>query len=224
VTAAPFALEIFRASAAEFHAADLLGGRMARVIVAAATDAAIVLGSRQGSDVLDVAACRAAGVAIVKRRSGGGVVLVEPDEMVWFDVVLPADDPRFTGVVGDVGVSMRWLGGQLATALATLGIEGAAVHDAGMTGGALGALLCFAGVGPGEVLLDGRKLVGVSQRRTRLGSRFQCMVHVRWSPQRLVALLAERRPTVAELPPVASLPAAVAAALPGALAAVLSRG
>jgi lipoate-protein ligase A len=224
MTTASFALETLRTSAAEFHAADLLGARTARVVVAAATDAAVVLGSRQRADVLDVAACRAAGLAIVMRRSGGGVVLVEPDEMAWFDVVLPADDPHFAPIVADVGLSMRWLGARVATALAELGVDGADVHDAGMTGGPLGALLCFAGVGPGEVLLGGRKLVGISQRRTRLGSRFQCMVHARWSPERLVALLAEPRPTVAELPPVAVLPAGVAAALPGAVAGVLSAG
>ena len=40
-------------------------------------------------------------------------------------------------------------------------------------------LVCFAGVGPGEVLAGGRKLVGISQRRTRAGARFQCAVHVR---------------------------------------------
>lgn len=36
--------------------------------------------------------------------------------------------------------------------------------------------MCFAGVGAGEVLLDGRKVVGISQRRARDGARFQCVV------------------------------------------------
>ncbi len=72
-----------------------------------------------------------------------------------------------------------------------------------MTGGRWAELVCFAGIGPGEVLLGGRKLVGISQRRTRNGSRFQCMVHTRWSPDVLVDLLAEPRPTVEELPGVA---------------------
>jgi lipoate-protein ligase A len=34
-------------------------------------------------------------------------------------------------------------------------------------------LVCFAGLGPGELSLDGRKLVGLSQRRTRNGIRIQ---------------------------------------------------
>ena len=80
-----------------------------------------MLGSRQQLDVVDVDACRRAGVDVVKRRSGGGVVLVEPGAMCWFDVVVPAGDARFASVAGDVGASMRWLGGQIAAALAQLG-------------------------------------------------------------------------------------------------------
>ena len=45
------------------------------------------------------------------------------------------------------------------------------------------ALVCFAGIGPGEVLDgDGRKWVGISQRRTRDWIRLQTMAHRRWSP------------------------------------------
>ena len=61
------------------------------------------------------------------------------------------------------------------------------------------SLVCFAGRGPGEVFVDARKAVGISQRRTRDGARFQCAIHRRWDPATLVGLLAEPRPTVAEL-------------------------
>ena len=37
---------------------------------------------------LDVA-CAAPGVEVVRRRSGGGAVLLVPGEVVWFDVVVP---------------------------------------------------------------------------------------------------------------------------------------
>jgi hypothetical protein len=51
--------------------------------------------------------------------------------------------------------------------------------------------VCFGGLGTGEVVdADGRKLVGISQRRTRAGARFQCMAHAIWEPERLVGLLA----------------------------------
>jgi lipoate-protein ligase A len=222
VSAAPFALHTFSGTAAEFHAEDLLSDPSPRVVVAAASGPALVLGSRQAPEIADAAACRRAGVDVVRRRSGGGAVLVTPDAMRWFDVVVSADDPRFRPVAGDVGASMRWLGSKIGDALAELGVSDLTVHDGAMGGGPWSQLVCFAGLGPGEVLQGGDKLVGISQRRTRAGSRFQCMVHVRWDPGALVELLAAPRPSTAELPPVAALPAHVAAALPAAIAASLT--
>ena len=126
---------------------------------------AIVLGSTQREDVLDVAACAAAGVEVVRRRSGGGVVLVEPGGLVWFDVVVPTAVLHEVGVGDDIGASMVWLGSHLAAVLG----DDVTVHRGAMACTGWCPLVCFAGVGPGEVLADGAKLVGVSQRRTRAG-------------------------------------------------------
>jgi lipoate-protein ligase A len=223
VTADEFALETYGGGVAAFHATDLLADPRPRVVVCGAGSAALVLGSRQSVDRADVDACRRAGIDIVKRRSGGGAVLVEPGAMCWFDVVVPADDQRFRSVVADVGDSMRWVGEHLVTAFGAIGITGTTVHREGMACGAWGDLICFAGLGPGEVLLGELKLVGISQRRTRHGSRFQCMVHLHWSPEALVGLLAEPRPALDELPPVAVVTREVVEALPGAVARVLTR-
>jgi lipoate-protein ligase A len=222
VTPGDFAVESFGGGVAAFHAADLLADPRPRVVVCHADTAALVLGSRQSLDRADADACRRAGIDIVKRRSGGGAVLVEPGAMCWFDVVVPAGDPRFRSVVSDVGASMRWLGRHLVTALRQLGERDVVAHDGAMVGGRWGDVVCFAGLGPGEVLVDGAKLVGISQRRTREGSRFQCMVHTGWSPDVLVGLLAPPRPRVEELPPVAVVTRELADALPGAVARVLS--
>jgi lipoate-protein ligase A len=219
VTAAEFGPSTFRGGAGEFHARDLLAEARTGVVVCEVTAPALVLGSRQHPDLADLGACRRAGVEVVKRRSGGGVVLVEPAAMCWFDVVVAAGDPRIEAVADDVGASMRWLGAHVAAALTRLGVTDVAAHTGPMAGGPLGDLVCFAGLGPGEVTLDGHKLVGISQRRTRAGSRFQCMVHVRWRPDVLAGLLTPPRPDVDALPPVAVLPAPIAAALPGEVAA-----
>ena len=207
---------------ADFHAADLLADLRPRVVVCDAAPSALVLGSRQHLDVVDLPACRAAGIDVVRRRSGGGLVLVEAGAMCWFDVVVPASDPRFVSVAGDVGASMRWLGGHIAAALAEVGIGDTVAHAAAMTGGRWADLVCFAGLGPGEVVRRGHKLVGISQRRTRVGSRFQCMIHLRWSPDVLVGLLAAPRPEVDELPPVAVLAAGIGDVLPAAVVGALS--
>lgn len=217
-----FALEVFTGTAAAFHGADLLADARPRVVVCDADSPALVLGSAQKSGVADRAACAQARVDIIKRRSGGGVVLVEPGGMCWFDVVVPAGDARFSGVADDVVASMRWIGGHVRDALAALGVT-STVHGGPMSRGRWDSLVCFAGRGPGEVLDEGgRKLVGISQRRTRSGSRFQCMVHTRWSPGLLRALLVVPRPDIGELDSVGVVAADVAGALPRAVAMALT--
>ena len=188
------------------------------------TRPALVLGSGQRpADVADLDACAAAGVEVVRRRSGGGAVLLEPGCVVWFDVVVPTAHLRAVGVGDDVGASMAWLGWHVASTLTDLGIDGTDVHRGAMACSDWCPLICFAGVGPGEVLRDGAKLVGISQRRSRPGSRFQCAVHTAWHPESLVALLQADVPA-AGLPPVAELAGDVAARLPAAVAASLSAG
>jgi hypothetical protein len=133
--------------------------------------AAIVLGSRQTPDLLDAERCADAGLEIARRRSGGGAVVLQPGAVVWIDVVMPH------GVApDDVRGSMVWAGEAWRAAL---GVDGLQVHDGGLIHTPWSDLVCFAGVGPGEVMLGSRKLVGVSQRRTRHGVRVQGLVHRR---------------------------------------------
>ena len=142
------------------------------------TDAAIVLGSSQRGEVLDAAAVAARGLHVVRRRSGGGAVLLVPGAVIWIDLVLPAG-----AWPGDVRASMSAAGHVRRTALLATGAvaaQGLTVHAGGMVVRPWSAAVCFAGVGPGEVLdATGRKLVGLSQRRTRHGARLQGLVHVR---------------------------------------------
>ena len=64
-----------------------------------------------------------------------------------------------------------------------------ATHKGPMRTDRWSRLVCFAGLGPGEVTVDGRKVVGISQRRTRAGARFQCAALRRWDPGALAALV-----------------------------------
>lgn len=219
-------LTTWRGDAAAFH------GRVVEVPVRPAvwsfevTAPALALGSTQSSDVVDGPACARAGVDVVRRRSGGGAVLLVPGEVVWFDVVVPIEDLWAAGVGDDIARSMVWLGGHVARALGSLthGVPSArdvAVHDQTMVTTPWSRLVCFDGIGPGEVTVPAGKLVGISQRRTRHGARFQCAVHERWSPSVLVALLARPRPAPGELAPVATL--AAARSLPAAVADHLRR-
>lgn len=138
------------------------------------TDRAIVLGSRQNRSVLDAAACAAAGLDIVKRRSGGGAVVLRPRDVIWIDLVVRTGT---RGVPDDVRGSMMWAGERWRAVLAPMFGDRLRVHDGAMSVTPWSELVCFAGLGPGEVVVDGRKLVGLSQRRTRRGLRIQGLVH-----------------------------------------------
>jgi hypothetical protein len=73
------------------------------------------------------------------------------------------------------------------------------------------------------VTVDGRKVVGVSQRRTRTVARFQCAAYRRWDPAALTALLAPPRPSPGDLAGAAAELAVAPATLADALAAALTR-
>ncbi|WP_334144074.1 lipoyl protein ligase domain-containing protein, partial [Rhabdothermincola sp.] len=138
---------------------------------------ALVLGSTQTDGVADRSAARQMGVAVVRRRSGGGAVLLVPSEHVWVDVLLPAGDPLWND---DVGASFGWLGVAWVRALASLGVDGAVVGGGPRCRTRLGRAVCFGGLVPGEVVAGEAKLVGLAQRRTRAGARFQCLIHRQW--------------------------------------------
>ncbi len=89
-----------------------------------------------------------------------------------------------------MGRAFVWLGRAWARALAAVGVVGATVHEgASRPPTAWSAAVCFAGLGPGEVTVDGAKVVGISQRRRRDGALFQCGALVRWAPGPLLDLL-----------------------------------
>lgn len=189
-------------SAAALHACELPD--LAAVWQFDVEHPAIVLGSRQRADVLDVDACERAGVEVARRRSGGGVVLVVPGATEWIDVVVPVSDRRWDD---DVRRSMVGIGDRWVEALRGVVDGELTVHRGPIVRNEWSDLVCFAGIGPGEVLLDGVKLVGISQRRTRRGARFQCAVNRTFDERLLIGLLASPRP--AALPPVATLAPAV---------------
>jgi hypothetical protein len=179
-------------SAADFHARPLEVVEPT-VHVWTVDRPALVLGSAQPAADVDADACAAAGVEVVRRRSGGGAVLLDPGAAVWVDVELPRGDELWDD---DVGRATWWLGERWAAA------TGGVVHRGGMVTTPWSRLVCFAGLGPGEVTDGaGRKVVGVSQRRTRAGARFQCAVPLAWAPARLAGLLVtdDRRQLAADL-------------------------
>lgn len=131
-------------------------------------------------------------VPVLARHSGGGAVLMDP-QLLCLDVALPAGHRLLEGDLTAVfaRVGRVWHGG-----LSELGIPGLSMHEGPGTANRRGdararllAAVCFATVGPGEVLAGGRKLVGLAQRRRRPGALVQCGLLRRWRPEPLLAAL-----------------------------------
>ncbi len=209
-----------RAPAADLHARGVEVGTGREVWVLDVERPALVLGSTQPDGVVDRRA--AAGFDLVRRRSGGGAVVLRPGAQVWIDVVVPPDDPLW---VPDIGRSFLWLGETWQQALAAVGVP-AEVHRSRPVPAARGSaadLACFAGRGWGEVEEPaGRgpsgKIVGLAQRRTRAGARFQSVCYLTDpGPLPLLGLGAKDQQAAAPAPvpvPAGELIDAVLAALP----------
>lgn len=133
---------------------------------------ALVL-SRGSRVQADERACRAAGVEIVRRGSGGGPVLWT-HTLVALDVAVPRTHALWSA---DVVASYRWLGELIAESLRKLGVADAVALPAevarSMNDPELAAMACYAGVSPWEVAIDGRKVVGLSQVRRAAGVLLQ---------------------------------------------------
>lgn len=168
-------------SAGEFHHRRLPAPLRPTVWLHRVTRPAVVLGSRQSAeDMLDLRSIEAAGHEVCERRSGGGLVFVEPARSCWVDVLIPPSHERWSD---DVGHAFEWVGETWMSALRSIGvIEEVTVHRGPLLHPAWGRQVCFAGLGPGEVSVAGRKAVGLSQRRTREGARFQCLAVAGWDP------------------------------------------
>jgi lipoate---protein ligase len=176
--------------AAELHAAwpsvdGHPGGRA--VALCQPQGSALVLGSTQPDTIVDGGRTATAGVEVVRRRSGGGAVLVRPGDPLWVDVWVPRDDPLADV---DVGRAFMWLGRAWAAALGSMGVDGLSVAPGPVGEGDTTAVACFGAVSTGEVTTaDGRKIVGLAQRRVRAGSWFHGACLIGWEPRALVALL-----------------------------------
>ena len=173
--------------AAALHGRDALQDPRRRVSVLAVESRAMVLGSTQREDVVDRDAARRSDIEIVRRRTGGGAVFLEPGRHVWVDVIIPSGDPLWRD---DVAHAFDWLGRVWVAALADVGMTSTTVNDTAVCHSVLGRLICFAGLGFGEVSAERGKVVGLAQRRSRLGAWFQCTVLRQWDTAPYASVLA----------------------------------
>ncbi len=143
----------------------------------------IVLGSTQPGTVVDADRAGRMGVAVARRRSGGGAVLLRPGAQVWADLWVPRDDPLWSQ---EPRASAIVVGEWWARAL---GSERLSVHRGSSVPAPGSDAVCFAGVGPGEVTWCGRKVVGLAQWRSREGVLVHGCAYRRWDAAEIADLL-----------------------------------
>jgi lipoate-protein ligase A len=164
----------WRGTAGDFHALNPAGERA--LWWCDVSQPALIVGSSQSVDLIDRNCAMSREIEVVRRRSGGGLVFVHPSDSVWIDVTIPRDDPLWTD---DVSSSMLWLGDVFVQALSPW--VAASRFQERFSAGEYGRDVCFASHSPGEVFVGANKLVGISQRRTRDGARFQCVLYRKWT-------------------------------------------
>ena len=114
--------------------------------------------------VLDLERCRGGGVPVVRRITGGGVIY-HADELTYAIVCGPQHLPERT----TVKESFRFLTGFLLSFYRELGIPAVYAADVPENLSRLGkrTALCFAGRESYDIQIDGRKIGGNAQRRSR---------------------------------------------------------
>jgi lipoate---protein ligase len=141
------------------------------LFIAQVNSATLVLGGNQSSDVVDVS--RTPAMVVRRRRGGGGLVLLRPDDL-WIDWWIPQGDPRWSD---DVRVSSIQVGSWWADALRERSSDEVYVHGGALEGDPTFRVVCFAGRGPGEVFVNKRKAVGLTQWRVREGVFVSTVLH-----------------------------------------------
>lgn len=175
-----------RGSARALHAAAIDHVERPTIWVCEVDAPGLALGSTQPLDDADLVEARRRGIEVSRRHSGGGAVLLRPEASVWVDLLVPRSDERW---IDDISRAAVWAGQLWQHGLGRAGVVGAEVHTGGLEVSPASSVICFAGLGPGEVLLDDHKIVGISQRRVRSVARFQTLVLLDWDVEEHRALL-----------------------------------
>jgi lipoyl(octanoyl) transferase len=110
---------------------------------------------------VDLDTCRALGVGIVRRPTGGSAIYHDgPERELTYSVVGTAAD---LGIGPDLLETYRWIGAALLRGLQALGAPAELVPERPPDGPV--PAFCFARTGVFEIEVGGRKLVGSAQRR-----------------------------------------------------------
>ncbi len=134
---------------------------------------------------VEVAACRADGIELVKRMTGGGTVVHGWD--LTYTLILP----RHTGEKS-ISEAYRCIGQSLVKAFETLGIH-AECHAVETDVPQTRQNICLTNPADYDVMCNGKKLAGVSVRRNRNGMMFQGYISLDMPPASILRRVSRDR-------------------------------
>ncbi|MDA8103715.1 MAG: hypothetical protein M0Z34_12195 [Nitrospiraceae bacterium] len=175
MTGLGFTVHALEASASDIHARHRSAPLERQVWLCNTTADALILGSAQKLNRGHQHFVARHGFELARRSSGGTGVVVVRGGAVWIDIGLPAGDPL---LVDDVSRSFAPVSRAWADALDLIGVHDIETYSGHMFKGGELSEVCFAGRASGEILFDGRKLVGMSQRRSAHGAWFHTMAYL----------------------------------------------
>ena len=134
---------------------------------------------------VDVAACRADGIELVKRMTGGGTVVHGWD--LTYTLILPRHTREKS-----ISEAYRCIGQSLVKAFETLGIP-AACHAVETDVPQTRQNICLTNPADYDVMCNGKKLAGVSVRRNRNGMMFQGYISLDMPPASILRRVSRDR-------------------------------
>ncbi len=143
------------------------------VVLCKPLDFGVVIGSTQkvSTDLADYATSHS--IKVHRRSSGGSAVVIDPRSSIWIDIFLPPNDPlASTSIERTFEVaSTGWI-----ALLDSLEIAGE-VYRGPYSLPPKYKEICFAGRAHGEILVRDKKVVGMAQRRRRIGTYIHTMAY-----------------------------------------------
>ncbi len=166
------------------HEANLEEWRKPTIWIIEPKDTCLVLGkSQRGRAFLDLSYLDEQNINLTVRQSGGGAVLVSPEDMLWVDIFIPQGSKFW---IPDIAEASMWIGRIWHNALKRLDIE-CYLFDQKFSRSEASDLICFISRAAGELFVGTRKILGISQRRSKFGTRFQCALIINWKPEHMIA-------------------------------------
>ena len=143
---------------------------------------ALVLGSSQSKNLVSL---KSAEIDLIVRRSGGGIVHLHPGHFLWIDICIPKSDSLYED---DISKASIWVGELWQEVLLSFEVN-TDIYLGPYNKGLNDGLICFSSRAQGEVMMGEQKLVGISQRRSKLGICFQTLLLLDWQPEAMLEYL-----------------------------------